>query len=125
MRDLDFKSQVIRVLILYVILDILVVSPLFTVFYYDGHTFFQNFQDIGNIVTHPFSIVAPTVFGNFGKFMTWSLVALIGTFVAFLYWKFMHSKNSEYEGKENGSSEWSRNGEEFRRNTDGEVCIKR
>lgn len=119
MGDLDLKSQLIRVLILYVILDIIVVAPLFTVFNLEGGNFFDNLNKIGDIVAHPFSIVLPTVIGNFGNFMLWSFVALIVALVAFLYWKFTNSNNSEYAGKENGSSEWSRNGEEFKKNRDG------
>ena len=124
MRELSFKGQVIRILILYLILDIIVIAPVFTVFYLDG-SLWNNINNIGDIVTHPFSTIAPTVFENFGAFLIWSLVTLIAIFIGFLYWKFVTSNNSEYDGKENGSSEWSKNGEEFRKTSKGSEILNR
>lgn len=119
MRDLDLKKQLIVMFILFLIFDIFIIAPLFATLNTGEGAIFDKIGNIGNVYSHPFDIVASEVFSNFGQFIKWSVITLVIMFIAFFYWKFSNNSNSEYEGKESGSSEWSKNGEEFKKNSDG------
>lgn len=120
MRDLDFKKQLIAILILFLVFDIFLLAPLFATINGLEGNLFDKLPKFLEVFMQPFKVVIPTVFGNFGSFMTWSGIVFVVIFVMFLYWKITNSGNSsEYEGKESGSSEWSKNGEEFKKNPDG------
>lgn len=52
----------------------------------------------------------------------WTLFVFIGMFIA---WKIKFSNKAEYDGIENGSSDWSKNGEEFDKTSDGREVLNR
>ena len=61
-------------------------------------------------------------FIGFIKWSFWTLVITIGLFIA---WKIKFAKSSEYEGIENGSSDWAKHGEEFAKTSDGREILNR
>ena len=119
MRDLDFKRQMLAMFILFLVFDIIIIAPFFTTLTVGEGGVIDKIGNLGNVYSHPFSIVANCVFANFSMFLKWSLGTMVVMYIAFFYWRFTNSKNSEYDGKESGSIEWSKNGEEFRKNSDG------
>lgn len=65
------------------------------------------------------------IFIDFVGFLTASLYTLIGFVVLFIVWLFKNSSKGDYHGIENGSSEWSRGGEEFAKLPDGSEILNR
>lgn len=118
MKNFNLKKQVLMVLIIYLIVDIFLVGPLFVTMQAEG-PIFEKLPKIGEIIIHPFSVVLPGIFSNFGGFINYSLVTLIIAIGAFIYWKINNPITNEYDGRENGSSDWSKGGEEFKKNSDG------
>lgn len=45
--------------------------------------------------------------------------------VAFIFWKLKNWGKSEYEGIENGSSDWAKDGEEFEKLPDGREVLNK
>ena len=65
------------------------------------------------------------IFVDFAGFMKASFWTLIIFVVLFIYWKIKMSPDSDYEGIENGSSDWSKGGEEFDKLPDGSEILNR
>lgn len=129
----NLKKEILMFLILYLIFDIVIVGALFaaTQAKVDGESIglFASFSNFIPALTHPFSSdipgIFPGIFSNFSGFLTWSLWTLIVFVGIFIYWKIKMSGKGEYEGKEHGSSEWSKGGEEFRKLSDGSEILNR
>lgn len=65
------------------------------------------------------------IFGNFGFFFKgsfWTLLIFLGIYIAY---KVKKSEESDYAGIESGSSDWSKNGEEYRKTSDGKEILNR
>ena len=75
-----------------------------------------------NLITFKF-VTGP--FLEFGVFIQWCFWTLIVTAIMFLAWKIKFAKTSKYEGIENGSSEWSKHGEEFDKLSDGKEILNK
>lgn len=65
------------------------------------------------------------MFSDFGLFCNLSLWTFIVFVILFIMWKIKFSKKNEYDGIENGSSDWSKNGEEFDKLSDGSEILNR
>lgn len=65
------------------------------------------------------------IFADFGSFLHITLWIFIIVFGIYFIYKIKNAGKSEYEGKEDGSSQWSRDGEEFRKRSDGKEILNR
>ena len=114
-------------LIVYAIIDIIIVGSLF-VCAHEAKAAGENvitgiFSNFMTTLTH-FKFFTAFVIDFFGfiKWSFWTLVITIGLFIA---WKIKFAKSSEYEGIENGSSDWAKHGEEFAKTSDGREILNR
>ena len=84
----------------------------------------KNFWDI---LINPFGTLMKlfNLGENIQGFLTLSLYLFIGTVIAYIYYKVKNAPNHEYDGQENGSSEWSKNGEEFKKLPDGSEILNK
>ena len=87
--------------------------------YYFHLIFYRRKRVIKNIKFFTAFIVD---FFGFIKWSFWTLIITIGLFIA---WKIKFAKTSEYEGIENGSSDWAKHGEEFAKTSDGREILNR
>ncbi|MEG2348616.1 MAG: type IV secretory system conjugative DNA transfer family protein [Clostridia bacterium] len=65
------------------------------------------------------------IFVDFTSFINasfWSLLIFIGMFIA---WKIKFAQKNTYDGIEHGSSDWSKNGEEFDKTSDGKEILNK
>ena len=116
-------KEFIPFLIVYAIIDIIIVGSLF-VCAHEAKAAGENvitgiFSNFMTTLTH-FKFFTAFVIDFFGfiKWSFWTLVITIGLFIA---WKIKFAKSSEYEGIENGSSDWAKHGEEFAKTSDGNM----
>ncbi len=65
------------------------------------------------------------IFVDFIGFMTASFYTLIAFLVLYIFWKIKFAKAYEYQDQEHGSSDWSKNGEEFDRLPDGSQILNK
>lgn len=65
------------------------------------------------------------IFVDFVGFINAAFWTLIVFVIMFIMWKIKFSKKSEYEDIENGSSDWSRGGEEFDKTSDGREILNK
>lgn len=123
------KREIIPFFIAYLLLDIIVVgsicagihsAPQNGDFYSVLKEVFTNL--VSNIVSFKFFV---GIFQEFGSFLNISLWLLIIFVVLFIAWKIKFAKTSEYDGRESGSSSWSKNGEEFDKLSDGREVLNR
>ena len=120
-------KEFIPFLIVYVILDIVVVGSLFVCSY--------NAKQAGeNVLSGIFDNFMSNITGfkffsafvlDFLGFIKWSLWTLVITIVFFIAWKIKFAKTSDYDGIENGSSDWAKHGEEYEKTSDGRELLNR
>ena len=120
-------KEFIPFLIVYVILDIVIVGSLFVCVYNAkqvGENVLSGIFDhfMANITGFKFFSAFALDFLGFMKWSLWSLVITIGFFIA---WKIKFAKTSDYDGIENGSSDWARHGEEYEKTSDGRELLNR
>lgn len=120
-------KEFIPFLIVYVILDIVIVGSLFVCVYNAKQSgenvlsgIFDNFMS--NITGFKFFNAFSLDFVCFMEWSLWTLVITIGFFIA---WKIKFAKTSDYEGIENGSSDWAKHGEEYEKTSDGRELLNR
>ena len=120
-------KEFIPFLIVYVILDIVIVGSLFVCVYNAKQVgenvlsgIFDNFM--ANITGFKFFSAFTLDFLGFMKWSLWTLVITIGFFIA---WKIKFAKTSDYDGIENGSSDWAKHGEEYEKTSDGRELLNR
>lgn len=123
------KRQFMPFLIAYVIIDIVVVGaicaglhevPANSELYDILKAVFGSF--LNNIITFKFFT---GIFLEFVSFLKGSLYLFILTAILFIAWKIKFAPISEYEGRENGSSDWSKHGEEFDKLSDGREILNK
>lgn len=120
---IKIKREFKPFLIAYILFDIIVIGSLTlsihniseTVTSYERiSNVFSTF--LGNIISLKFFIAIFTDFMLFINLSFWSFIAFV---ILFIMWKIKFAKNYEYEGREHGSSDWSKNGEEFYKTSNG------
>lgn len=122
----DLKREIKPLLIVYVIFDIIFIGALtFAV---------SNVGEDESVITAVINNLFPTItsfkffsgiFSDFGFFLKaslWTLLIFFGIYVAF---KMKKNEESDYSGIESGSSNWSKNGEEFKKLSDGREILNR
>lgn len=122
-----YKKQLIAIGIFYLIVCIMVAGNFLVAGSkaVKGDSITGNFENVTQIfkqqLTNPFAIIGGlvTIKGLFAKFLNWCL----GIFVAFatltIWMLIKNGKIRDYEGSEHGSSDWAKNGEEFKKQPDG------
>lgn len=124
------KREMLPFLILYLIVDIIIVGAWIVAVHDVGIDESGSFNIIkvassflGYIINFKFITAIVVDFGGFTMGSLWTLIIVIALFIA---WKIKRSTTGEYEGIENGSSDWARGGEEFDKTEDGrEILNKR
>lgn len=126
-KFMNLWREFIPFLIAYVLLDIVVVGSLFVCSFEAKQAgenalsaMMNNF--VPNITSFKFFKAFVLDFFLFMKWSFWTLVFVIGFFIA---WKIKFAKESEYEGIENGSSDWAKHGEEYRKTSDGRELLNK
>ena len=77
---------------------------------------------IGNITN--FSFFAG-IFADFGLFLKLTLVIAVVVFGIYFYAKYKASQVGEYEGKENGSSQWGKGSEDYKHDSNGREILNK
>lgn len=117
------KREAMPFLILFLVFDIVIVGA----FNYainnsvkdDINSFFSNFM-AG--IKFKFFL---GIFSDFGGFINLSLWTFVAFIVLFIAWKIKNGKDYEYQDIENGSSDWSKGGEEFDKLPDGSEVLNK
>jgi hypothetical protein len=112
------KKEIIVFFIIYLLIDIFVVGA----FFVSGlgiNKDLSGFDKISKVMegfipnlTNPFNtfweiVTSGSEFGSFLKISLWILLMFIGMYI---YYLIKNGKKYEYEGTENGSSDWSKRG---------------
>lgn len=123
------KRQFMPFLIAYILVDIIVVGAICVGLHEvaEGSDLYETLKTVfsgflNNIITFKFFT---GIFLEFLSFLKGSLWLLILTVILFIAWKIKFAPISEYEGKENGSSDWSKHGEEFDKLSDGREILNK
>ena len=123
------KREILPFAIAYILFDIIVIGAL-SLAIHNAPEAENSFERLMNI----FNGLIPNITGfkffegifvNFSGFMTMSFWCLIVFAILFIYWKIKNQKTSEYEGIEQGSSDWSKGGEEFDKLPNGSEILNR
>ena len=127
-----FKRELIGFIpafIVYLVIDVFVFGAMYIAGINENGTYnlIEATKNFAGIVSNPFEVIASLseLGNNIQGFLTISFYLLIGTIIAYIYYKIKNKANYDYEGEENGSSEWSKNGEEFKRLPDGSEILNR
>ncbi len=131
MRDklYKMKKDAIPFLIVYILFD-LVIGGALVVSYKNLDPSLSGldritkiFSDfVPNITSFKFFTAIFVDFAGFMKLSFWFLVAFVIMFIA---WQIKFAQQYDYEGVENGSSDWAKGGEEFRKLPDGREILNR
>lgn len=127
------KKEIITIFVIYLLIDVFVVGA----FFVSGLQIDKNIKGyelatktmqgfIPNL-TNPLNTFLKIVTSgqDFFVFLKISLWILIIFIALYIYYLIKNGKKYEYEGMENGSSEWSKNGEEFNKQPDGSEVLNR
>ncbi len=122
----SLKKDIKILLVVYVIFDIVFIGALTYVV--------SNMTEDDNIISAIVEDFIPAltsfsffggIFSDFGFFLKaslWTLVILFGIYIAY---KLNKKESDDYEGVESGSSDWSKNGEEFKKLSDGKEVLNK
>lgn len=121
------KKEVMPFVIVYILFDIIIIGDIIVsiqgvkgnIFDFIG-VVITNFMD--NLTSFKF---LSAIFIDLNGFLNASLWTLFVFVIMFIAWKIKFAQKYEYEGIENGSSEWSKGGEEFSRLPDGSEILNR
>ena len=115
--------------IVYLLIDIFVFGAIFIAGIDDKGDFhlIEATENFAATVSNPFETI--TRLFELGEkangFLTMSFYLFLGTVIAYIYYKIKNASDHEYDGEENGSSEWSKNGLEFKRLPDGSEILNK
>lgn len=117
------KREAMPFLILFLVFDIVIVGS----FNYainnsqknDINSLFTSFLDG---IKFRFFLGIFLDFGGFINLTLWTFAAFVILFIA---WKIKNGKDYEYQDIENGSSDWSKNGEEYDKLPDGSEVLNK
>ncbi len=126
----EVKKHIIIFIIFYLIISIFVYMPIFvSSVAEDGSisinnfidTFTQNFINPFGNIEQVFALNSE----NMGMFMSGLGYVFVMVLLAYLYYRYKYKTKHDYEGTENGSSEWAKGGEEFRKLSDGSEVLNK
>lgn len=118
------KREAMPFIILYIIFDIVIIGSLnYALINLDttkATSIFNNFME----AIKSFKFFSG-IFGDFPKFLNLSAWTLAAFIIMFVIWKIKNIKDYEYQGIENGSSDWAKNGEEYDKLPDGSEILNK
>jgi hypothetical protein len=125
MRDrLDkLKQDIMPFVILYIIFDIVIIGSLnYALVNSEKENIIDTFSNFMDGIKN-FKFFAG-IFADFNNFLNLSFWTLLGFIILFIVWKFNHEEY-EYQDIENGSSDWSKDGAEYKKLPDGSEVLNR
>lgn len=127
---MKIKREFKPFLIAYILFDIIVIGSLVvtinnipkdsTESFNNINYIFQNF--VPNIISFKFF---SAIFVDFFSFINFSFWTFVATIILFIVWKIKVGSANEDDGKEHGSSKWSKDGEEFFKLADGSETLNK
>lgn len=126
MRDFfeSIKKEIQILLVAYVIFDIVFIGALTSVIVNNpGKSIIEMLQFYLPAITSFGFIV--DIFKDFGLFLKMSLWTLLGFIILYVAYKMNKPQKNDFEGIESGSSDWSKNGEEYKKLSDGREILNR
>lgn len=125
----NLKREIMPFLILFILFDIVITGNI--IIGAHDHADAVNmiektmaiFGDFMNNLTSFRFITAIGV--DFNGFMNGTLWTFLAFVILFIAWKIKMKPDHEYDGVENGSSDWSKNGEEFNRLSNGSEVLNK
>lgn len=126
------KKEILIILIGYLLIDIFVVGAFFVSSLGINET--NMFAKISKTMegfmanfTNPFGTLGKIISSgeHFGEFLNLSFILLVIFIVLCIIYSLKNGKQHEYDGQENGSSDWSKGGEEFNKLKDGSTILNR
>lgn len=131
MRDMLYKikKDALPFLIVFLLFDIIIVGALIVAYknvdpaIVGTNRFIEMFNNFLPAITSFKFFTA--IFVDFAGFMKYSFWTLIVFVIMFIVWEVKNKKEYEYEGVENGSSDWAKGGEEFKKLPDGREILNR
>ena len=127
------KKEIITFFIIYLLIDIFVVGA----FFVSGLETSGSLKGMEKIsasvngftsnLTNPLGTLGKIIgsgseFFSFVKTSFWVFIIFLGLYI---YYIIKNGKKYEFDGTENGSSEWSKNGEEFNKQPDGSEVLNK
>lgn len=127
------KKEIITFFVIYLLIDIFVVGAFFVSglgISKDATLFEKSSKVMGDFIpnlTNPLGTLGKifTSGNEFSTFLNWSFWILIIFICLYIYYIIKNGKKYEYEGTENGSSDWSKGGEEFNKLPDGSEILNK
>lgn len=123
------KKEIITFFVIYLLIDIFVVGAFFVsgLNLPEGSNILEQFNRFIPNLTNPLGTLGKLVgsgaeFINFLKISFWTVIVFI---CMYIYYIIKNGKKYEYEGTESGSSDWSKNGEEYRKLPDGSETLNK
>lgn len=122
------RKEALPFFIFYLIFDIAIIGT-FIVAIHNNQSL-EGFDKLTAIFNELFNDLVSfkflsAIFVDFSGFMTASLYTFIAFVVLFIAWKLKFTNSHEYDGIEHGSSEWSKDGEEFEKLDDGREILNK
>lgn len=123
------KNEIILFFVIYLLIDIFVVGAFFVsgLDLTEDQSLFDQMEGFIPNLTNPLGtfgklLSSGSEFVSFLKISLWALIAFVGMYI---YYAAKNQKSYEYEGTESGSSDWSKNGEEYRKLPDGSETLNK
>lgn len=123
----EILKEFLPIFIVYILVDIFAIGAVYIAGINSEGNFnisrcFENISDMT-----PFETFARMceLGDNFAGFMTLSFYVFIVFVIMFIYYKFKNGPKHDYDGTENGSSEWAKSGEEFKKLQDGSEILNK
>lgn len=118
-----FKEKLKPFLILYIIFDIIVIGSLnYALCESENGKIVETFDKFMEALKNIYFFKG--IFMDFIEFLKLSFYTLIGCLLLFLFWLFNHEEN-EYENIENGSSDWCKGSEAYKKLPDGSEVLNK
>lgn len=118
------KREAMPFIIVYLIFDVIIIGSLNYAIKtsppYDLSALLSNFM--GAIKSFKF---ISGIFKDFTSFLNLSIWTLAAFVLMFIAWKIKNGKDYEYQDIENGSSDWSKSGEEYDKLPDGSEILNK
>ena len=119
----ELKREILPFFILFIIFDVVIVGSFnYSISISNGDItkIIDNFMN--GLKSFKFFSGIFQYFDSFINLTMWTFIAFVIMFIA---WKIKNGKEYEYQDIENGSSDWSKNGEEFYKLPDGSEVLNK
>jgi hypothetical protein len=127
------RKKIITFFVIYLIIDLFVIGA----FFVSGlnlpkdinayEKFVKTSEKFMTNLTNPLGTLGGIITSGeeFGSFLNISFYLLIVFIILIIFYSIKHGKKHEYDGTEHGSSEWSKDGEEYDKQPDGSEILNK